>query len=83
MKITITYCSEWNYLPNASSLEQEINQVYSADIELIAGSNGIFDIKVDGLEIFSKKNENRFPIPGEINKLINKLWAKILLRQHH
>jgi len=37
-----------------------------AEIELIAGSNGIFDITVDGRMIYSKFEQGRFPQSQEI-----------------
>ena len=41
-----------------------------ADIELVAGSNGIFDVAADGIMIFSKVKQGHFPQPEEIVKLI-------------
>jgi len=41
-----------------------------AEIELIAGANGIFDINVDGRMIFSKSEQGRFPQSEEIINLI-------------
>ena len=32
-----------------------------ADIELVAGSNGVFDVSLDGNMIYSKFEEGRFP----------------------
>ncbi len=40
------------------------------EVELIAGSGGVFEISVDGSNIFSKKELNRFPEDGEIVKLV-------------
>ena len=66
MKITIEYCSAWNYLPRASSLEEEIKRSFDVEIELIAGSGGVFNVSVDNQEIFSKDKMGRFPKPKEI-----------------
>jgi selenoprotein W-related protein len=41
-------------------------------VELIGGSNGIFDISVDGTLIFSRKKQGRFPDNGEIVELLRK-----------
>ncbi|MBF0258392.1 MAG: Rdx family protein [Desulfamplus sp.] len=43
-----------------------------ADITLLKGSGGIFDIKCNGKIIYSKKNieGKRFPNPGEITSLM-------------
>lgn len=37
-----------------------------AEVELIAGSGGIFVISADGREVFSKAKSGRFPEPAEI-----------------
>ncbi len=41
-----------------------------ADVELIEGANGVFEVEVDNKLIFSKSKLRRFPEPGEIAKLI-------------
>ena len=49
---------------------EELKNNLGAEIELIAGSNGIFDISLNGKMIFSKFEQGRFPQPDEIIKLI-------------
>ena len=70
MKIAIKYCAQWNYLPRASSLGDILKKNFDLDIELVAGSNGIFDVSLDGKMIYSKSEQRRFPQPAEIIKLI-------------
>ena len=70
MKISIKYCKQWNYLPRASSMGDELKKNLEAEIELIAGSNGVFDVTVDGKIIFSKFEQGRFPQTDEIINLI-------------
>ena len=71
MKISIEYCTMWNYLPKASSLEVELkNNFPQADISLISSGGGVFEISLNGNLIFSKKALNRFPEDGEIKKLV-------------
>ena len=72
MKISIEYCSIWNYLPKASSLESELEQIYpDAEIKLVSSGGGVFEVIVNGNLIFSKKSLDRFPEKGEIANLIN------------
>ena len=72
MKISIEYCSIWNYLPRASSLESELEQNYpDAEIKLVSSGGGVFEVMVNGNLIFSKKSLDRFPEKGEIVNLIN------------
>ena len=70
MKITIKYCAQWNYLPRASSLGDELKKNLGAEIELVAGSNGIFDVSLDGNIIYSKFKQGHFPQADEIIQLI-------------
>jgi len=40
---------------------------------MIQGSNGIFDVEIDGQLVFSKHRTARFPDPGEVEAAIAKL----------
>jgi selT/selW/selH-like putative selenoprotein len=54
-------------------VEAELKANYpDANIELIEGSGGIFDVECNGKLIYSKQNieGQRFPNAGEIAKLI-------------
>ena len=42
------------------------------EANLIAGSNGIFDVIVDGKKVFSKHEVGRFPDQGEVTGSIRK-----------
>lgn len=49
-----------------------IKERFKVDPELIKGRGGIFDVKVDGDLVFSKKQVGRFPTDDEIlEKLAN------------
>ena len=54
-------------------MEEELRGRFQADVELIAGSGGEYEIVVNGKKIFSKTKLNRFPEEGEIVQLIEKL----------
>jgi selenoprotein W-related protein len=53
-------------------LEEELRNAFGAEaeVELVAGSGGVYEISVDGRNIFSKKQQGRFPDDGEIVALI-------------
>ena len=71
MKVSIEYCSMWNYLPRASSLEVELNNKFDdINIELISGGGGVFEVTLDNNLIFSKKALERFPDDREVENLI-------------
>jgi selT/selW/selH-like putative selenoprotein len=50
-------------------LKKELDQ--TLDVELIAGSGGVFEVMVDNRLVFSKRKKGRFPHIGEIAKLIS------------
>ena len=78
MKLSIEYCSVWNYLPKASSLEAELKQSFpTLDISLISSGGGVFEVVLDEKLLFSKKALNRFPEKGEILNIINNQWSLV------
>ena len=51
----------------------EIKKQIGIDSELVRGSNGIFDVTVDGKRIFSKHDEGNFPNEKAIVEQIRKM----------
>ena len=51
-------------------MAEEIKRSFDVDAELVPGSNGIMDITVDGVMVFSKFKVGRFPEPDELTRLI-------------
>jgi selenoprotein W-related protein len=52
-------------------LAAELSEVWpETDIRMVASSGGVFEVKVDGDLIFSKKALRRHAEPGEVVKLI-------------
>ena len=65
-RISIEYCNEWNYYPQAAGLAAAIQKKTGIEAELIKSGGGIFEVMADGKLIFSKKKEHRFPEHQEI-----------------
>ena len=72
--ITITYCSQCNWMLRASWMAQELLHTFSTDIAsvtLVPGTGGIFTIDVDGQQIWERKQDGaetpgaRCLLPGE------------------
>ena len=72
MRILITYCVPWNYLPQATSLAARIKKEFGIESKLIKGKNGVFDVVADENLIFSKHEVGRFPDEEEVIKLLQK-----------
>ena len=75
MDISIEYCMQWNYEPRALSLRDELSNKFGINSELIESSGGVFEIRANGHLIFSKKELERFPNPGEIVQFIEDLQS--------
>ena len=74
MNLSIEYCTQWNYLPRASSLEAELKSKFpGVETKLISSGGGVFEIMLDGDLIFSKKEKGRFPDDGEVVSLIKQV----------
>ena len=69
MKATITYCVMWNYLPDAERVSAELKSK-GIKVDLIKGSNGVFDVDIDEKIVYSKHTNGRFPNRGELLMLI-------------
>ena len=70
MGFRITYCVQWNYEPMAVSLADKLEQSFDASVELVRGSNGIFDVEQENNLIYSKHESGEFP---NEERLINEL----------
>ncbi len=70
MKISITYCAQWNYKPQAVSLAAKIKQALGTEPELVPKGNGIFDVSVQSELVYSKFKTGSFP---DEEQLVDKL----------
>ena len=51
-------------------MSDEVLKLGYHQVDLVAGSGGVFEVTVDGRVIFSKADSNRFPRPGEITGIL-------------
>ena len=66
-KIEITYCSLWDYKPEAVSLAADLKEFGVNDlIKLVPGDKGIFKLTLDDKLIYSKTKSGDFPKLSEI-----------------
>ena len=74
--ITITYCTQCNWLLRASWMASELLNTFGTEIgsvTLVPGTGGVFVIDVDGTQIWERKRDGGFPEPKEIKKRIRDL----------
>jgi selenoprotein W-related protein len=72
-KIEIEYCTQCRWLLRAAWIAQELLTTFDSDIQslsLVPGTGGIFEVRLNGALIFSRKAEGRFPESKELKQLI-------------
>lgn len=71
--ITITYCSQCNWMLRATWMAQELLHSFSTDIAsvtLIPGTGGIFVVAVDDVQIWERKQDGGFPDAAELKRRV-------------
>jgi selenoprotein W-related protein len=77
-RVEITYCSQCRFILRASWLAQELLMTFDTDLgelALVPASGGIFEVRVDDVLIWSKKQQGRFPDSKELKQLVRDLIA--------
>ena len=72
-RVEITYCSQCRFVLRATWLTQELLITFDTDlgeVALVPGTGGIFEVRVDGELIWSKKANGRFPESKELKQLV-------------
>ena len=71
--LEIEYCTQCRWLLRAAWLAQELLTTFESDlgrVSLVPGSSGIFEVRLNGEIIFSRKMAERFPEIKEIKQLV-------------
>jgi selenoprotein W-related protein len=71
--IEIEYCAKCRWLLRATWMAQELLSTFEMEIggiSLIPGTGGIFEVRVNGTTIWSRKQQGRFPDIKELKQLI-------------
>lgn len=72
-RISITYCTQCNWLLRSAWMAQELLQTFSSDlaeVALIPATGGVFEIRVDALLIWERKRDGGFPGPKELKQYV-------------
>ena len=80
-RIEIEYCTQCRWLLRAAWMAQELLLTFDQEIgevALVPGTGGVFEIRLDGTRIWSRKDHGGFP---EIKELIISGWFGTALRR--
>ncbi|MGB5340120.1 MAG: SelT/SelW/SelH family protein, partial [Gammaproteobacteria bacterium] len=72
-RVEITYCSQCRFILRASWMAQELLMTFDTDlgeVALVPAGGGIFEVRLDGELIWSKKQQGRYPEAKELKQLI-------------
>ena len=72
-RIEIRYCTQCRWLLRAAWMAQELLTTFETELGEIAlapGTGGIFDVRLDGELIWSRKVEGRFPESKELKQRV-------------
>jgi selenoprotein W-related protein len=72
-RLEIRYCTQCRWLLRAAWMAQELLATFEAElgeIALVPGTGGVFEVRLDGELIFSRKQEGRFPESKELKQLV-------------
>ena len=72
-RVEIEYCAQCRWLLRAAWMAQELLNTFEAEVgEMILrpGKGGVFDVRVDGNTVWSRKEQGRFPEAAELKQLV-------------
>jgi len=72
-RVEIHYCTGCRWLMRAGWTAQELLTTFEdeiAELTLVPGAGGVFDVRVDGDLVWSREQEGRFPELKELKQLV-------------
>jgi selenoprotein W-related protein len=77
-RIEINYCTQCRWLMRAAWMAQELLTTFESDLSevaLVPGTGGIFEVRVNGRTVWSRKTDGGFPEPKELKQRVRDLVA--------
>ena len=72
-QVEIEYCTQCRWLLRSAWLAQELLTTFEQElfaVSLQPGTGGIFEVRLNGVVIFNRKDNARFPESKELKQLI-------------
>jgi selenoprotein W-related protein len=77
-RIEIHYCRQCRWLLRAAWMAQELLTTFDdeiAELSLKPGTGGVFEVRADGVRVWSRKDEGRFPEITELKQRVRDVIA--------
>jgi selenoprotein W-related protein len=72
-RVEIEYCTQCRWLLRAAWTAQELLTTFQDEVGELAlqpGTRGVFEVRVDGITVWSRSAEGRFPEMKELKQLV-------------
>jgi len=72
-QLEIEYCTQCRWLLRAAWLAQELLTTFETDLNNVSlhpGTGGVFEVRLNDVVIFSRKQTGRFPESKELKQLV-------------
>lgn len=73
-RVEIEYCTQCRWLLRAAWMAQELLTTFDRDeiaaLTLLPGTGGVFEVRADGVTVWSRKAEGRFPEITELKQRV-------------
>jgi selenoprotein W-related protein len=72
-RVAIRYCTQCRWLLRAAWMAQELLSTFEqelGEVALLPGTGGVFEVQVDGRQIWSRAVQGRFPDIKELKQLV-------------
>ena len=76
--VEIEYCTQCRWLLRAAYFSQELLTTFEQElggITLVPGTGGVFEVRVGGKTVWSRKSEGRFPEAKELKQRVRDVAA--------
>jgi selenoprotein W-related protein len=77
-RVEIEYCTQCRWLLRAAWMAQELLTTFGTilgEVALVPGTGGIFEVRLNGKTVFSRKEQGRFPEAKELKQLVRDIVA--------
>ncbi|MBR8740632.1 SelT/SelW/SelH family protein [Nocardiopsis sp. MG754419] len=72
-RLEIEYCTRCRWLPRATWMAQELLTTFEAElgeVALVPGTGGVFEVRLDGAPVWSRKSDAAFTDAADLKRLI-------------
>jgi selenoprotein W-related protein len=77
-RLEIEYCTQCRWLLRAAWVAQELLTTFQAELGEVAlapGTGGVFEVRLDGVVVWSRASEGRFPELKELKQRVRDVVA--------